>query len=277
MWSGFSVAAPTVVRSAGRLSGSTWATSALRSRATLAPMAGIHGGRPPLAFGSALGQRHARSLHTLPYVGYAEQGLLPCFSLKGLRQHYHELQFRHTQKLNSLVAGTQYEALNLEDLIHASHKKIGQANIHNIACELWNHNFFWKCMTPEGTSEEDAGTAFLERADLHFGGIQRLKDKFSQHAMAHFGSGWTWLVDRDGHLEILNTSNAGTILTHSDCLPLLALDVWEHAYHHDFGNRKEDYIKEWWRVVDWAFVGTQLEQADKRLSWKQRSFSQDSS
>ena len=103
------------------------------------------------------------------------------------------------------------------------------AVLFNNVAQIWNHSFFWECMTPNAT---EPSAALADALTLHFGSVEKFKEKFSQNAIANFGSGWTWLIDNDGQLEIYNTSNAGTPLTlGSSVTPLLTIDVWEHAYY----------------------------------------------
>jgi Fe-Mn family superoxide dismutase len=121
----------------------------------------------------------------------------------------------------------------------------------NNAAQVWNHTFYWNCLTPASTAPEgDLATAINEA----FGSVDAFKEAFTKSAATNFGSGWTWLVkNADGKLEIVNTSNAGTPLTDGQT-PLLTCDVWEHAYYVDYRNARPKYLEVFWGLVNWAFV-----------------------
>ena len=124
------------------------------------------------------------------------------------------------------------------------------AVLFNNVAQIYNHSFFWECMS---ANKSKPSAALVEALNLHFGSVDKFKEKFSQNALAVFGSGWTWLVDNDGQLEIVSTFNAGTPLTMGPTVtPLLTLDVWEHAYYPDHQNRRAEFVKTFWEVVDWS-------------------------
>jgi len=154
--------------------------------------------------------------------------------------------------------------LELEDLVVASSKDKANASLYNAASGIWNHNFFWQCMKPGGVPPNPH---LLDLLKLHFGGLERFQERFGQFARAHFGSGWVWLVDKDGHLEVTTTSNSNSPLTTPQLSPLLVLDVWEHAYYQDHGEDRDHYVRTWWRVVDWDFVWQNLQKAQGKRTW----------
>ena len=157
---------------------------------------------------------------------------------------------------NKLVTGTPFESAELEQVIRDTATVKQHAGLFNQVAQIWNHSFFWECMTPDqaGPSKE-----VVDALNLHFGSVEKFKEKFSHNALAVFGSGWTWLVDNDGQLEITNTSNAGTPLTLGDKVtPLLTIDVWEHAYYVDHQNRRADFIDAYWKVCDWKALEQRL-------------------
>jgi Fe-Mn family superoxide dismutase len=132
--------------------------------------------------------------------------------------------------------------------------------LHQNASMVWNHNFFWQCLTAEPVEPTDE---LLDIFDLHFNGIDKFMSKFTIHANALFGSGHTWLVDNDGQLEIVNTFNGQTMVGKPRITPLLVLNVWEHAYVIDYNERKREYIDRFFSRVNWQFVEDQLKNIDR--------------
>jgi len=198
-----------------------------------------------------------RNLFELPPLKYPlDKGLAPVISPKALDLHYNKHHNTYVNNANRLVTGTEYENQKLVDVIKATAKARSQAVIFNNAAQIYNHTFFWDSMTPGGSEPSENLKQLLAK---HFGSFDKFKEQFSHNATAVFGSGWTWLVDNNGHLEIANTFNAGTPLTfEGEQNPLLTLDVWEHSYYVDHENRRPEYIKNWWSVVDWKSVETRF-------------------
>lgn len=162
----------------------------------------------------------------------------------------------YVNNANKLVVGTPWENTPLETAIMDTAPMKQYAVLFNNVAQIWNHSFFWDCMTPKKTAPSPK---MLEALDLHFGGLEKFQEKFSQNALALFGSGWVWLCDNDGQLEIVPTFNAGTPITMGrEVTPLLTIDVWEHAYYVDYENRRADHIKNFWGVVDWEKVEQRL-------------------
>lgn len=187
---------------------------------------------------------------TLPKLPYAMDALEPHMSRETLEFHYGKHHKKYVDTANQLIAGTDLEGLELDDMVQ---RATGKA-FNNIA-QAWNHAFFWKCLTPD----QAPPPAELARAlDRSFGDLQTFRDKFSKAASDLFGSGWTWLVmNDDGSLEIATTHNGDTPLTDSR-LPLLACDVWEHAYYIDHRNDRARYLQHFWPLVNWDFVAANL-------------------
>ena len=192
----------------------------------------------------------------LPQLPWAEGALDPVMSARTIGLHYGKHHKAYVDKLNELVAGTPLADMPLE-LVIAQSAGDGEAKkIFNNAAQHWNHSFFWNCLTPKGGSPSGD---LARRLDSDLGGLERFKKDFAQAAIDCFGSGWAWLVLRDGKLEILSTSNAGTPLT-MGATPLLTLDVWEHAYYVDYENRRPEYAKTVIdRLLNWDFALQQLE------------------
>ena len=185
--------------------------------------------------------------HALPALPYAMDALAPTLSQETLEYHYGKHHQAYVTNLNNLIPGTEFESMSLEDIVMKS-----SGGIFNNAAQVWNHTFYWNCLSPNGGG---APTGALAAAiEAKFGSFEEFKKQFNQSAATNFGSGWTWLVkNADGSLEIFNTSNAGTPMT-SGKQALLTLDVWEHAYYIDYRNMRPKYLETMWNIVNWDFV-----------------------
>lgn len=184
---------------------------------------------------------------TLPPLPYAMDALAPAISKETLEYHYGKHHNAYVVNLNKLVAGTEYETLSLEDIICRA-----TGPVFNNAAQVWNHTFYWHCLSPNGGGEPEGALAAAITST--FGSFEAFREQFTQKAIATFGSGWAWLVQNaDGSLEITSTSNAGTPMT-SGQTALLTCDVWEHAYYIDYRNARPDYISAFWSRVNWDFV-----------------------
>lgn len=192
----------------------------------------------------------------LPQLPWAEDALDPVISARTIGLHYRKHHKAYVDKLNELVAGTPLADMPLELVIAQSAGDSEGRKIFNNAAQHWNHAFFWNCLAPKpGAPSGD----LVRRLESDLGGLERFKADFAKAAVETFGSGWAWLVLRDGKLEIVSTSNAGTPLT-MGATPLLTLDVWEHAYYVDYENRRPEYAKAVIdRLLNWDFARQQLE------------------
>lgn len=185
--------------------------------------------------------------HQLPPLPYALDALQPHISKETLEYHYGKHHQAYVTNLNNLVKGSEFENASLEEIIRKS-----SGGIFNNAAQVWNHTFYWHCLSPKGGGE--AKGALAEAISRKFGSFSAFKEAFSKSAVGNFGSGWTWLVKKaDGAVDIVNTSNAATPLTGTD-KPLLTCDVWEHAYYVDYRNRRPDYVAAFWNLVHWDFA-----------------------
>ncbi|HET8807879.1 MAG TPA: superoxide dismutase [Fe] [Methylophaga sp.] len=183
----------------------------------------------------------------LPPLPYANNALEPHISAETIEYHYGKHHQTYVNNLNNLVPGTEFEGKTLEDIITKS-----SGGIFNNAAQVWNHTFYWNCMTPNGKDAVEG--ALADAIDSKFGSFSEFKEQFSKSAATNFGSGWTWLVkNADGSIEIVNTSNAGCPLTAGQT-PLLTCDVWEHAYYIDYRNARPKYLESFWSLVNWEFV-----------------------
>ncbi|HHJ19831.1 MAG TPA: superoxide dismutase [Fe] [Gammaproteobacteria bacterium] len=186
--------------------------------------------------------------HKLPELPFAMDALEPTISRETLEYHYGKHHQAYVTNLNNLITGTEFADMSLEDIIAKS-----SAGIFNNAAQVWNHTFYWNCLSPNGGGEPSG--ALADAINAAFGSFAEFKEKFSTSAVTNFGSGWTWLVKNDdGSVELLNTSNAGTALTAEGKTPLMTCDVWEHAYYIDYRNARPKYVGEFWNLVNWDFV-----------------------
>ncbi len=186
--------------------------------------------------------------HELPPLPYPQDALAPVISQETIEFHYGKHHQTYVTNLNNLIPGTEFETMSLEDIIMKS-----SGGVFNNAAQVWNHSFYWNCLSPKGGGEPSGALAAAINAK--FGSFEEFKKQFSQSAATNFGSGWTWLVkNADGSVEIMNTSNAGTPMT-SGKKALLTVDVWEHAYYVDYRNARVKYLEEIWKIVDWTAVG----------------------
>ncbi len=184
---------------------------------------------------------------TLPALPYDRDSLEPFISRNTLDYHYGKHHQTYVNNLNRLVAGTEYEGMELEALIRRS-----SGGLFNNAAQVWNHTFYWHSMRPAG--DDGPGTELATRLSSDFGSMDAFRAEFTAAAMGQFGSGWAWLVQRpDGRLAITTTGNAESPLT-TDDKPLLTCDVWEHAYYLDRQNDRAAYLEAWWQLVNWEFA-----------------------
>jgi superoxide dismutase, Fe-Mn family len=183
--------------------------------------------------------------HKLPELPYPRNGLEPHISAETLDFHYGKHHQAYVTNLNNLIKGTEFENASLEEIT----RKAPAGGIFNNAAQVWNHTFYFTGMGPKGGGEPTGALATAINAA--FGSFADFKAKFTASAVGNFGSGWTWLVkNAAGGVEIVNTSNADTPLR-TPHVPVLTVDVWEHAYYVDKRNARPAYVEAWWNVVDW--------------------------
>lgn len=189
-------------------------------------------------------------LHKLPELPWPKDALEPLISAETIDFHYGKHHNAYVTKLNAAVNGTEFSEMSLEEIILKS-----DGAIFNNAAQVYNHSFYWNCLAPQ--SEEEPTGDIANLISKKWGGFEKFKEDFSAAAASNFGSGWTWLVESNGELEILNTDDADTPLKHGK-KALLTIDVWEHAYYIDYRNARPDYINSFWKLVNWDFVNSQL-------------------
>lgn len=187
------------------------------------------------------------SKFTLPAFPFAQDALEPHISKTTIEFHYGKHHQTYVDNLNKLIIGTEFENSTLEEIVLKS-----SGGIFNNAAQVWNHTFYWNCLTPKSNLKPEG--KLLDAIEKEFGSYEQFKEKFTNAAVTLFGSGWAWLVkDKDGKLEIVQTSNAENPMR-QDKTPLLVCDVWEHAYYIDKQNRRPAYLESFWNLVDWKKV-----------------------
>jgi Fe-Mn family superoxide dismutase len=177
----------------------------------------------------------AKPLHfSLAPLPYAEDALEPVISAETLRFHHGKHHKKYVDTANQLLAQEPLRASSLEEVVRASKGKL-----FNNAAQAWNHDFYWHSLSPKRQRPRGARLARLEK---DFGSYDRFADAFAAAAVGQFGSGWAWLVERDGRLQVMATSNAENPMAQGiKCL--LTVDVWEHAYYVDYRHERERYVR----------------------------------
>jgi superoxide dismutase, Fe-Mn family len=191
-------------------------------------------------------------MFTLPPLPYPEGALEPVISANTLRFHHGKHHKAYVDKLNELVKGTEYESAPLESIILASASNAGMADLYHNAAQAWNHAFYWNSLRAKGAGAPAGSLA--QKIDADFGGYEAFKKEFAQTCVTQFGSGWGWLVVERNKLKIAKTGNADDPLSTGQ-IPLLTIDVWEHAYYLDYQNRRPDYVNAVLdKLLNWSFA-----------------------
>ena len=178
---------------------------------------------------------------------YAYDALSPVISEETMHYHHDKHYVGYVNKLNELIAGTPFEGESLEDIIMTSDR-----SIFNNAAQVWNHEFFFEQLSPDPAVRPSG--ELLEAVTHQFGSVEAVRAAMDEAAVNLFGSGWVWLVvDDDGELSILSTRNAGLPMRHG-LTPLLAMDVWEHAYYLDYRNMRKNSVEDFWKILDWRVI-----------------------
>ncbi|WP_374246145.1 superoxide dismutase [Zoogloea sp.] len=194
----------------------------------------------------------ARSPNYFADLPYALDALDPVLSANTLGYHYGKHHKAYADNTARLVTGTPLEGLPLAQLIAASAGKADQGALFNNAAQTWNHAFYWQGLRARGGGEPPA--ELRQRLEGAFGSVAAFKKEFANAAITQFGSGWAWLVADGERLKVIKTGNADTPLA-AGLKPLLAIDVWEHAYYIDYQNRRADYVNAVLdKLIDWDFA-----------------------
>ena len=187
----------------------------------------------------------------LPQLPYAYDALEPHIDARTMEIHHSKHHNAYTTNLNAAIAGTDLEGKSIEEILLNCKDKPA---VRNNGGGFWNHNLFWQIMGPNGGGEPTGELATAINST--FGSLQGFKDEFSKAAATRFGSGWAWLCVVDGKLEVCSTANQDNPLMGEGCsgAPILAIDVWEHAYYLLYQNRRPDYVNAFFNVINWEEV-----------------------
>lgn len=192
-------------------------------------------------------------MHTLPELPYKYDALEPYIDEQTMRIHHDKHHQAYVDKLNAAVKGTKYENMDIKEIIknlNSVPENIRTA-VRNNGGGHANHSFFWQIMGPNAGGEPKGIIA--DEIKKNFGSLEKFKEEFTNAAAGLFGSGWTWVVVDSGKLKVMNTAGHDNPITEGK-IPILVIDVWEHAYYLKYQNRRADYIAAWWNVVNWQQV-----------------------
>lgn len=195
--------------------------------------------------------------HLLPELPYAQDALAPVMSADTLNYHYGKHLQTYLDNVNRMIEGTPFADMKLKDMITKA-----QGALYNNAAQAFNHIIFFKQLTPTPTTISPLLTQALV---ARFGSVDEFKSEFSNAAAALFGSGWVWLaLDANNVLQIVPEPNAGNPITRN-MRSLMCIDVWEHAYYLDYQNRRGDYIKNFWNLVNWDYIEKRMQDKNYQL------------
>lgn len=195
--------------------------------------------------------------HQLPELPYALDALAPVMSADTLNYHYGKHLQTYLDNVNRMIEGTPFADMKLKDMITKA-----QGALYNNAAQAFNHIIFFKQLTPTPTTISPLLTQALV---ARFGSVDAFKSEFSNAAATLFGSGWVWLaLDANNVLQIVPELNAGNPITRN-MRPLMCIDVWEHAYYLDYQNRRGDYIKNFWNLVNWDYIEKRMQDKNYQL------------
>ena len=199
---------------------------------------------------------------TLPALPYSHDALEPHIDTTTMQIHHGKHHQAYVDNLNKAIAGTPNENKSLEELV-ASAGSISPA-VRNNGGGHWNHTFFWESLSANAGGTPTGKLA--EAITSTFGSFDAFKEKFNNAGITRFGSGWAWLIVKDGKLEISSTPNQDNPLmdvAEAKGTPILGVDVWEHAYYLKYQNRRAEYLAAFWNVVNWNRVNERFEKAGK--------------
>lgn len=191
-------------------------------------------------------------LRSLPF---AQESLSEFISVKTFEYHYGKHHQTYINNLNNLIKGNEFENMHLLDIILKS-----SAGIFNNSAQVFNHDFYWDSIAPKGAVMSNELKNAIEKS---FGSIEKFKEELISKSSTLFGSGWCWLVLSNGVLEIVQTSNAQVPMTEGK-IPLLNVDVWEHAYYIDYKNARANYLEKFWDFINWDFASKMYQNAQNK-------------
>ncbi len=192
----------------------------------------------------------------LPTLPYAYNALEPHIDARTMEIHHSKHHAGYTTNLNNAITGTDLEGKSIGDIL--ANLDMNNMAVRNNGGGYYNHDLFWKVMSPNGGGNPTGAVA--DAIDASFGSFDGFKDEFSKAAATRFGSGWAWLCVKDGTLSVCSTANQDNPLMSNGCggTPILGLDVWEHAYYLNYQNRRPDYINAFFNVINWDEVNSRL-------------------
>ena len=194
----------------------------------------------------------------LPELTYPKDALAPYLSEKTLDFHYGKHHNTYVLNVNKLIEGTDLANETLENIINKTVRDTSKSGIFNNAAQVWNHTFYWHSMKPKGGGPPNG--AIADRINADFGSYDKFAEEFKNAGITQFGSGWIWLIVKNGKLEVMKTSNADTPIAHG-LKPVLTVDVWEHAYYLDYQNRRPDYLDAFIKnLVNWHFANSCIDE-----------------
>ena len=197
--------------------------------------------------------------YQLPTLPYDYDALEPSISKNTLEFHYGKHHAAYVNKFNNAVKDTELDSQSIDEVIKITVNDSDKVGIFNNAAQAWNHSFYWQCMKPNGGGKPSGILA--EKIVADFGSYEQLIEAFKTAGATQFGSGWAWLVLEGNNLKVLKTANADNPLA-SGQIPLLTMDVWEHAYYLDYQNRRPDYINDFLtKLINWDFVADNYSRA----------------
>ena len=201
----------------------------------------------------------------LPELTYPKDALNPYLSEKTLDFHYSKHHNTYVVNVNKLIDGTDLANETLENIINKTVGDSSKSGIFNNAAQVWNHTFYWHSMKPNGGGPPTGAIADKIKAD--FGSYDKFAEEFKNAGSTQFGSGWAWLIVKNGKLEVMKTSNADTPIAHG-LKPVLTVDVWEHAYYLDYQNRRPDYLDAFIKnLVNWDFANSCMDEGWLQKLW----------
>ena len=198
--------------------------------------------------------------YELPPLPYEYTALEPHISKRTLEFHHDKHHAAYVNNFNAAAKGTDLDRLSIEAVIKATANDPSKAGIFNNAAQAWNHTFYWHSMKPKGGGTPTGELA--KKIDSDLGGFAKFVEAFKAAGATQFGSGWAWLVLGGSGLQVISTPNQDSPLSQG-LFPIMGNDVWEHAYYLKYQNRRAEYLKAWWNVVNWAEVNKRYAEAKK--------------
>jgi len=198
-------------------------------------------------------------MFALPDLPYDHAALEPVISRATMHLHHEKHHQTYLDTVNRLLSEAARSPASLEDVVREAAGDTASKILFNNAAQAWNHSFFWAAMSPRGPAPSGALAAAIDR---DFGSLTSLKARFVDDGAAHFGSGWIWLAAEGGAVKVMSTHDGDDLLTHSGLTPLLACDLWEHAYYLDHKNDRKAYLSAWFDALpNWTLARQQYDAA----------------